>query len=143
MRYFKMGEGPDYFLFRPYHLVHLEAPVTVAEVVLDRIPLGTPHGAPVAEVVALAKRDLWPGERLDGIGGFMCYGQIDSAEGCRGLVPIGLANHARVVRPIAMDEPISLDDVELDVEAPIVGLRQRQDTMTEAARVGAGTLAAG
>ena len=141
MRYFKMGEGPDYFLFRPYHLVHLEAPVTVAEVALDRIPLGKPHGAPVAEVVALAKRDLAPGERLDGIGGYTCYGQIDSAGRCRGLLPIGLANHARVVRPIRMDEVISLDDVELDLEAPIVELRQRQDTMTEA-RVGASTLAA-
>ena len=141
MRYFKLGDGPDYFLFRPYHLVHLEAPVTIAEVVLDRIPLATPRGAPVAEVVALAKRDLEPGDQLDGIGGFTCYGQIDTAERSRGLLPIGLASHAGVVRPIRADDPISLDDVELDLEAPIVKLRRRQDAMAEG-RIEVGSLAA-
>jgi predicted homoserine dehydrogenase-like protein len=129
MRYLKMGDGPHYFFFRPYHLVHLEAPVTIAEVTLDRMPLGRPIGPPVAEVVAVAKRNLERGERLDGIGGFTSYGQIDTIEGAEGLLPIGLAEHARLVRAVPQDAPIPLDFVELDPDALIVRLRQQQEEL--------------
>ena len=60
MRFYKMGDGPDYFFFRPYHLVHLEIPMTVAEVLLDNEPLATVDGPHVAEVVAIAKRTWLP-----------------------------------------------------------------------------------
>lgn len=131
LRFLKMGDGPDYFFFRPYHLVHFEVPVTLAEVVLDRMGLGQPVGPPVAEVVAMAKRPLSPGEQLDGIGGFCCYGLIDTAEAGRPLLPVGLAANARMVRAVGPDEPVSLDDVELEESAPIVQLWREQQSLLQ------------
>ena len=128
MRYSKMGDGPDYFFFRPYHLIHFELPVTIAQVLLDKQPLGTISGPPVTDVIAIAKRDLSPGDELDGIGGFACYGHIDAAESAAGLLPIGLAEHGRITRPVKKDDPIPLDGVDLDAAANIVKLREQQDS---------------
>jgi predicted homoserine dehydrogenase-like protein len=130
MRYSKMGDGPDYFFFRPYHLIHFEIPVTIAEVMLDRRGLGEAAAEPVAEVIAIAKRDLRPGDALDGIGGFTCYGEIDTVNGAEGYLPIGLAAHARIRRPVGQDEPIPLDSIELDESAEIVVLRHLQERST-------------
>jgi predicted homoserine dehydrogenase-like protein len=127
MRYYKMGEGPHYFFFRPYHLAHMELPLTIAELALDRQPLAAPAGPPVAEVIAVAKRDLKAGDLLDGIGGYACYGQVDTVERANGLLPVGLAEHARLTRAIARDEPIPLDSVELNETVEIVVLRRRMD----------------
>jgi predicted homoserine dehydrogenase-like protein len=132
LKYGKLGDGPDFLFFRPYHLIHLEIPLTIADVVLDREPLGTPVGPPVADVVAVAKRDLAPGTGLDGIGGYACYGAVATAEEAAGYLPIGLAGHARAVAPVARDEPVPLDAVELDEEAWLVTLRRRQDELVRA-----------
>lgn len=129
MRYSKIGDGPDYFFFRPYHLLHFELPVTIADVALDGRGLGVVGTRPVAEVAAIAKRDLNSGDALDGIGGFTCYGHIDTVEGSEGLLPIGLAEHARMTRRIGQDEPIKMDDVELDTSSEIVRLRVEQDRL--------------
>lgn len=134
MRFVKMGEGAEYLFFRPYHLVHLEVPLTVAEVVLDRQPIATPSTPPVAEVIAVAKRDLRPGERLDGLGGHTSYGVIDTVAGADGLLPVALTEAARLRRPVRRDEPIPLDAVELDETAAIVGLRRRQDALIRGRR---------
>lgn len=133
LRFLKMGDGPEYLFFRPYHLVHLELPITVAEVALDRHGLGVPAGEPVAEVVAVAKRDLAAGDQLDGIGGFDCYGHVDTVQRAAGLLAVGLSAHARMTRPVLRDEPIPLDAVELDAGADIVELRRRQDELVAAA----------
>ncbi len=137
LRFFKKGDGPDYLFFRPDTLVQFEMPMTIAEVVLDRQSLGVPSGPPVAEVIALAKRDLVAGESLDGIGGFTCYGQIDTVDGAAGLLPIALAEHARLRGPMREDQPVPLDAVELDEDAAIVTLRRRQDQLLGGAVVGA------
>jgi predicted homoserine dehydrogenase-like protein len=131
MRYGKLGDGPYYFYFRPYHLLHFEVPMTLADVVLDRSPLGVPVGAPVAEVVAIAKRDLKAGDEIDGIGGFACYGHVDTAEDAADLLPIGLSEGARLIADVGQDEPVPLDAVELDEDALIVRLRRRQDELLE------------
>ena len=120
LKLYKMGDGPDYFFFRPYHLVALEISATIADVVLDREALGRHPARSVTEVVAVAKRDLSPGTGLDGIGGFTCYGLTDTTAGAEGLLPIGLSHHARVTRPIPKGEAVPLDAVELDDSAPIV-----------------------
>jgi predicted homoserine dehydrogenase-like protein len=133
LRFFKMGDGPDYLFFRPYTMVHFEMPLSIAEVVLDRVPLWSPSKPPVSDVVAVAKRDLDGGEPLDGIGGHTCYGQIDTVEGGRDFLPIALAHHARMTRPVPVDEPVPLDAVELDPSGPIVELRRRQDELLAAA----------
>jgi predicted homoserine dehydrogenase-like protein len=129
MRFFKMGPGPAYLFFRPYHLVQFEMPVTIADVVLDQQGLGVQTSPPVAEVVAVAKRSLQPGDRLDGIGGYTTYGVIDTVAGAAGLLPVGFTEHATVVRPVRQDAPVALDDVELDENAPVVRLRARQDAL--------------
>ena len=126
LKYLKMGNGPEYFLFRPYHLIHFEVPITVAEAVLDRTCLGTPSSSRVAETITVAKRDLSAGTQLDGVGGFCCYGLMDDTAGAAGLLPMGLSEHARVTHSVAADEVIALDDVELDDSAPIVQLWEQQ-----------------
>jgi predicted homoserine dehydrogenase-like protein len=120
MRFYKMGDGPDYFFFRPYHLVHLELPMTIADIVLDREPLATVDAPHVAEVVAMAKKDLAAGERLDCIGGFTVYGLADTMEGADGLLPVGLVNYATMVNDVAQDAAIALADVQLDEDEPLV-----------------------
>lgn len=127
LRYLKMGEGPYYTFYRPYHLVHIEAPLSIAEVYLDREPTVAPAGPFVTEVVAVAKKDLQPGDVLDGIGGWTSYGEIDRIENTQGLLPVGLTENVRVVKPVSQDEPIPLDAVELDEESPIVAARFEQD----------------
>jgi predicted homoserine dehydrogenase-like protein len=129
LKNYKMGEGPYYFFFRPYHLVHFEAPFTIADVVLDRLPLGAPSGIPCTGVVALAKQDLKAGMKMDGIGGEACFGQVDTVAGAEGLMPIGISEHATLRRAIKRDEPIALDDVEIDEEAQIVKCRAEQDRL--------------
>ncbi len=133
MRYGKLGDGPSYAFFRPYHLLHFEVPRTIADVVLDRQPLGAPAGPPVAEVIAVAKRPLQTGERLDGIGGFACYGHVDTVERASGLLPIGLAEYATATRSVGTDEPVPLDAVELDETAAFVRLRREQDALVGSA----------
>lgn len=120
MRFYKMGDGPQYFFFRPFHLVHLEVPLTIAEVLLDREPLATVDGPHVAEVVAMAKRDLVAGEQLDCIGGFTAYGHIDTLARATGFLPVGLVEFATVAADVAKDDPIPLAAVRLDETRPVV-----------------------
>ncbi len=120
MGFYKMGDGPDYFFFRPYHLVHLEIPLTIAELLLDNEPLATIEAPHVAEVLAIAKKDLAVGEDLDCIGGFSAYGHIDTAENAVGYLPVGLVEYASMTAPVAQDEPIPLSAVKLDESRTIV-----------------------
>jgi predicted homoserine dehydrogenase-like protein len=129
MKYFKMGDGPNYLFYRPYHLCHLETPLTIAEAALDGEPTIAPMGAPVAEVIAVAKRDLKPGEVLDGIGGYCIYGQIDTAGRARGVLPVGLAERTRVLRTIRRGEPVALSEVEINHKSLLMRLRAQQDNM--------------
>ena len=120
MGFYKMGPGPDYFFFRPYHLVHLEVPLTLAELLVDSEPLATIDAPHVAEVVAIAKKDLEAGETLDGIGGFSAYGHIDTAEGASGFLPVGLVEYATTTSAVAKDSPIPLAAVTLDESTTVV-----------------------
>lgn len=120
MRFYKMGDGPDYFFFRPYHLVHLEIPTTIGELLLDNEPLVTIDQPHVAEVVAIAKKDLSAGEELDCIGGFSAYGQIDTADNAAGYLPVGLIEYATMTADVKLDEPIPLSAVALDETKTVV-----------------------
>ena len=130
MAYLSMGPGPYYAFYRPYHLASLEAPLTVATAVLDRTSTLEPV-AWKAEVVATAKRELRPGDRIDGIGGSTVYGVADAAHvvASGGLLPLGLAARATVVRDVAIDQPLGYDDVELDDGSTILQLRRLQDQL--------------
>jgi predicted homoserine dehydrogenase-like protein len=129
MRYFKMGDGPLYVFYVPYHLPHLEVHLTAARAVLFQDAAVAPLGAPVCEVITLAKRDLKQGEILDGIGGFTCYGMIDNADVQRreNLLPMGLSEGCKLVRDIPRDQAIAYDDVVLPEGLLSVALRKEQD----------------
>lgn len=115
MNYFKMGDGPLYVFYVPYHLPHLEAPLTVARAVLFGDAAVAPLGGPVCDVITVAKRDLKAGEVLDGGGGFTVYGMIENSEVCQAghLLPMGLAEGCRLVRDLPIDRAITYADVEL------------------------------
>jgi predicted homoserine dehydrogenase-like protein len=115
MKIYKMGDGPVYTFYRPYHLSPLETPITVARAVLFGDATLTPLGAPVCDVVALAKFDLRAGQRLDGIGGFACYGVMENTPVARSanLLPMGLTEGCTLTRDVAQDTALTFDDVVL------------------------------
>lgn len=130
MEYLKMGSGPNYLFFRPYHLCHYETPLTIAEVILDGAPLIAPIGAPITDVVAIAKKDLSAGDVIDGLGGYAIYGEIDTVENARGLLPVGLTEGVTIAKSIAKGEPILIDAVELDDSSVLMQLRRDQEKMS-------------
>ena len=112
---YKMGEGPLYSFFIPYHLVHFEVPNAIARVVLFRDSVAKPLGGPVVEVCAVAKRDLKAGEMLDDYGMYMTYGEAVNADEMsdRRYLPEGLVEGCKLKRDIAKDAVLTYDDVEL------------------------------
>jgi predicted homoserine dehydrogenase-like protein len=131
MRDLKMGDGPYFSFVRPYHLTSLEVPLTCARAVLhgkaDMIPLDTP----VAEVCAVAKRDLHPGDTLDLLGEYTyrAWAMETSRARAAGALPAGLLPGARVTQPIAKGALITRDNTALPADSKIVALRARQDAM--------------
>ena len=116
MAYYKMGKGPHYLFYRPYHLCHVEALECVADAALDGRSLLEPAFGLRTNVFAYAKRPLAAGERLDGIGGYACYGMIDNcgAGGAHPGLPICLAEDVRLARDVRRGAPVLMADVELD-----------------------------
>lgn len=136
LRYLRLSGYGDYWaIYRPYHLANLETPITIANVALDGRPTALTTRPPVAETIAVAKRDLMPGDTIDSLGGYTAYGMIDKAGTAaeEGIVPLGLVVGAKVLRPIRMGEPIHYDEVQLNESQTIVELRRRQDEMVRQA----------
>jgi predicted homoserine dehydrogenase-like protein len=128
LAYLKMGDGPLYVLYTPYHLPHIQIASTIARAALLHDPTTSPIGGPVCEVATIAKRDLKASEVLDGVGGFLSYGLIDNAESffAEELLAMGLSEGARLLRDIPKDQPIALRDVELPAGRLCDGLREEQ-----------------
>ncbi len=128
-----MGYGPYYTLYRPYHLCSIEVPLTVAQCVLYGESSGHPGPRLVSECIAIAKRDLKAGERLDGIGEYCYRGSIDLAEVAvrENLLPLGLAKGYRVKKDIATDSVLTYDALEIDEDSPLRQLRRLQDALRE------------
>jgi predicted homoserine dehydrogenase-like protein len=112
---YKMGDGPLYPFFIPYHLVHFETPMSIARVALFRDPLAPPLGGPVVEVCAVAKTNLSAGNILDDYGMYMTYGEAVNASemSSNRYLPEGLVEGCKLKRDIAKDAVITYDDVEL------------------------------
>lgn len=139
LKYLQLGDGPQWVLFRPYHLANLETPMSVARAAVYGEATIAPLLEPMAETIAVAKRDLAPGDVLDAIGGHTFYGLIERAEVAtrEGLLPLGIAESARLVARVHQGEPIPRSAVELDETGLLHRLRRMQDEMTkpgEAAR---------
>lgn len=115
LKYYKMGEGPLYVFYAPYHLCHMEAPMSVARAVLYNDATSSPIAGPVVDVLTVAKRDLKKGEVLDGIGRFTCYGVTENSSKCQAdnLLPLGLAEGCRLLRDVSKDQALSYLDVVL------------------------------
>ena len=126
---YKLGEGPLYSFYTPYHLCHFEVPLSVARVVLLQDSVMSPIGKPQVDVVTTAKIDLKAGEKLDGIGYYMTYGQCENYDVARAenLLPMGLAEGCRLKRDIAKDSVLTYDDVELPPGRLCDRLRAKQD----------------
>ena len=131
MKYLSMGDGPNYVLYRPYHLTSLETPITIAKTVIyNEGTIAPKYSKPVSEVVTRAKKDLKIGEYLDGIGEYTILGSIDKYEIAEkeNLVPIGLINEkALVKKDIKKGEFITYDMISLDKTTDIYKLRMEQE----------------
>jgi predicted homoserine dehydrogenase-like protein len=113
LAYYKLGNGPFYVFYTPFHLPHLQIASTIGRAVIHHDATVAPIGGPVCEVVAVAKRDLKAGERLDGVGGFCTYGLIENRSSAREMqaLPIGLSEGCVLRRDVAKDEVVSTDDI--------------------------------
>ena len=133
---YKLGEGPLYSFYTPYHLCHFEVPLSVARAVLCNDPVMQPlDGAPRVDVVASAKVDLNPGDTIDALGGYKTYGQCETYAASRQgrLLPMGLAEDCVVLRPVKKDQVLTYDDVRLPAGRLIDRLRAEQDELFPAA----------
>jgi predicted homoserine dehydrogenase-like protein len=131
MTYHKMGDGPLYVFYTPYHLCNFEVPITVARAALFHDAASSPLGSPVCEVLTCAKRDLRAGETLDGIGGFTAYGVLENRTEFHAgeYLPMGLSEGCTLTRDVKRDEPLSYRDVELPAGRLADRLRAEQDRL--------------
>jgi predicted homoserine dehydrogenase-like protein len=125
---YKLGEGPLYSFYIPYHLCHFEVPSTVARAVLLSDPVMEPAGPPKVDVVAVAKVDLEAGDEVDGLGGYKTYGVAENyaASLAENLLPIGLAEGCKLIRDVPKDQALTYEDVEVPSGRTVDRLRAEQ-----------------
>ena len=126
--YVKLGDGPFYVFYTPFHLPHIQLASTIGRAVIDHDATVAPLGGPVCEVLTMAKRDLKSGECLDGVGGYCAYGLIDNAAAARRVaaLPIGLSEGCVLCRDVAKDAVVSFADVIVPAGRIIDRLWQEQ-----------------
>jgi predicted homoserine dehydrogenase-like protein len=129
LKYFKMGDGPLYLFYTPWHLPQAEAALTAARAAIFQDAAVRPVGGPRCDVITIAKRDLARGETLDGIGGFTCYGVNENIAASRSqrLLPMGLSDGCTLIRDVPADEAIGRDDVLIPAGRLSDRLRAEQD----------------
>lgn len=132
MKFLGFGDGPNYLMYRPYHLTSLEAPITIYNAVVENEPSIAPIQGQVADTVTIAKRDIKKGETLDGIGSEKVFGKLTSHTRSikEDLLPIGLITPKTIATcDIKKDTLIDMTMVEIDEKATITRLRNRQNSM--------------
>lgn len=128
MKYYKMGSGPYYLFYRPYHLPSVEILVGAANACLNLVPTIAPRSSrPYVDVAAYAKKPLKKGEKLDSIGGYCYYGLLDVFDKLESenYLPISLAANAVVTRDIPKGELIRFENVELSARTLLWQLREK------------------
>lgn len=115
LSYYKLGDGPYYTFYTPYHICHFDVPSSIARAVLFGDVTIAPLEKPMVEVIAIAKKDIKKGEIIDGLGGFATYGVCENYKTARKekLLPIGLAEDAVALKDIKKDQAIRLSDIKL------------------------------
>lgn len=134
MVYLGQGAGPNHVLYRPYHLTSLETPISAARAVIYGDATITSLPQPTAEVVAVAKRDLNPGDKLGGIGAADYYGNVREVRSASEMLPMGLAAGATMKQAVAKGDDIPRSAVELAGNSFVAELRARQDELVLAGR---------
>ena len=131
LKYLKMGDGPLYAFYTPFHLPQLEIPLTAARAVMFKDATVAPLGAPVCDAIAVAKRDLKAGSTLDGIGGYSCYTLIENYDVARKIdaLPMGVSEGCALKRNVAKDSVVTYADVEFPAGRLCDKLRIEQDGM--------------
>lgn len=126
-----MGNGPNYLLFRPYHLCSIETPITAAQAVIYGESTAHPMKKLTSECITIAKQDLKAGQVLDGIGEYCYRASIELAEVARKerMLPVGLAKGAKLLCDVKKDEVVTYDMVELNNDSVLLQLRRIQDQM--------------
>lgn len=130
MKYLSMGDGPNFAIYRPYHLTSLETPSSIMRAVVLGDSTIAPKNAPVAETIAIAKRDIKEGELFDSIGGYMIFGKLVTSKYQKdgSHVPIGIiTDGAFAKRDIKKGTVLTYDDISLNKESSIVKVRKLQD----------------
>nr|WP_305136249.1 NAD(P)-dependent oxidoreductase [uncultured Schaedlerella sp.] len=129
-----MGQGPNYLLYRPYHLCSIETPITAAQAVLYGESSGHPMDHLTSECITIAKRDLKKGEVLDSIGEYCYRASIDLHSVARdgNMLPVGLAKGAVMKCDAEKDTVLTYDMVKLSEKSVLVQLRRIQDQMLNA-----------
>ncbi|GAB3638284.1 NAD(P)-dependent oxidoreductase [Hymenobacter arcticus] len=129
LKLYKLGPGPLYCFYTPYHLCHFETPTSVARAVLFHDACLAPAGAPRVEVVTAAKTGLRAGDVLDGIGHYMTYGLAENFPLARrqNLLPIGVAEGCVLRHDVPQDQVLTYDDVLLPEGRLVDELRREQD----------------
>ena len=122
--------GRYFTLYKRWHLIGLEVGVSVASVALRREATGVAT-CWNADVVATAKRDLRPGDMLDGEGGYTVWGKLLPAttSARMGGLPLGLAHDVKVVRDVRKGQSLCWDDVAIDVSTPAYKVRREMESL--------------
>lgn len=130
MSYLGMGPGPYFSLYRPYHLASVEAPITLAEMLVEN-KASFACATRNSEVVACTKKVILAGEKFDGIGGYSARAYADRKEDAKrdNLVPIGILQGATAKRDLPIDHLVTYDDVELDETQTIFTLRKEMEAL--------------
>ncbi len=128
---YKMGKGPFYCFYTPYHLCHFEVPNSVARAVLFNDAVLTPDGGPKVGVIAVAKKDLAAGELIEDFGGYEVYGVAENMDVVRSekLLPVGLALGCTLKRAVAKDAALTFDDVNIPEGRVVDRLYAEQEQM--------------
>ncbi|MCH4565450.1 NAD(P)-dependent oxidoreductase [Halomonas sp. EGI 63088] len=126
---YKLGRGPHYCFYTPYHLCHFEVPTSVARAVLFRDAVLAPLQGPRVGVIAMAKKDLFPGDTIIEFGGYEVYGIAENIGEIRrdNLLPIGLALGCTMARPVKKDAPLTFLDVDIPVGRLVDKLYDEQE----------------
>jgi len=131
LEYLKMGDGPNFVLYKPYHLGNIEAPLSIYDVVLKKKPTLTVKDEFVTTVVTRAKKDLKEGDFIDSVGGYSFSGLAINYEEMtnKNYVPIGLVENSKVIRNIQKDKIISFKNIECGTNSIIYNLYNLQSKL--------------
>jgi predicted homoserine dehydrogenase-like protein len=126
---YKLGTGPYYCFYTPYHLCHFEVPTSVARAVLFSDATLAPSGGPQVGVIAVAKKDLAAGDSIEDFGGYQVYGVAENMDAIRQgrLLPIGLGLGCTLARPVAKDVALTVDDVLVPPDRTVDSLYAEQE----------------